>query len=254
MKTKHLFFGTMILLGFLSCSDDDPEPKGEIVGLVKLFDDGTKALGNEDMTIRIDELGISATTDAEGKFTLTDIPFGTYDLIYEKPGYGSYKYIGLCHSCFYSKGSTTTIEETNLGQISPTRVTDLSVELVDNDVLLTVTTDPPGSDDDDQYIRVYWSSSKAKVDDVSLNDNSRISLILHSNPETFKIPLWELLGEDYWWGEQVLEGDEIYIKAYGESYWDNMYFDAKIGKSVHPNLNPSSTDAVSLKLTWLTNR
>jgi hypothetical protein len=69
-------------------------------------------------------------------------------------------------------------------------------------------------------------------------------MIMHSNPETITIPLKDIL-DPTGWGDSFYSGQEIFFKAYGESYWDNRYYDPTFGKSVHPNLNPSSVDAVS---------
>ena len=85
MKTRHLLFGLLILLGCMSCSDDDPQPeiqpdkikKAEITGQVKLWNEGLTGVGNEDMTVRIEGLDISAITDEEDKFPLPEVPFGT---------------------------------------------------------------------------------------------------------------------------------------------------------------------------------
>lgn len=253
MKTINIFFVWLLLLGCISCSDDDSQPetrslsKADIRGQVQLWDEGLTPLGNAEMTIRIDGLNISAKTDAEGKFTLPDVPFGTYDLVYEKAGYGTFKMNNIAHSEYYNYGQGTDmdIEMVNLGQVSPTRVTGLSVELVGYDLLLTVTTDPVGSKGNEQYVRFYWADSKARVDDVSTNGNPRISLIVDSNPQTFSIPLKDFLDEQDWWGLDGWSGEELFVKVFGESYYDNRYYDDQLGKSVHPNLQPSSVDAVS---------
>jgi len=253
MRTRHFIFGLMFLLGCISCSDDDPQSenqpveKANIKGQVKLFDEGLTQLGNSDMTVRINGLDISAKTDAEGKYTLADVPFGTYDLIYEKAGYGTYKMNNVTHSAYYNygQGKDMDVEMVSLGKISPTRVTGLSVELIGYELQLTVLTDPTVSEGNEQYVRFYWSNSKAQVDDVTTNGNSRISLIVHSNPETFTIPLGDFLNEQNWWGDETLSGTEIFVKVFGESYYDNRYYDDHLGKSVHPNLQPSSVDAVS---------
>ena len=213
MKTRHLLFGLLILLGCISCSDDDPQPeiqpdkikKAEITGLVKLWNEGLTGVGNEDMTVRIEGLDISAITDAEGKFTLPDVPFGTYVLVYEKDGYGTYKELGRTHSISNYQLDPVTI---NLGQVSPTEVTDLSVELIGTDVVLTVTTDPPGSDDNEQFIRLYWSFSLSDFDNDAMPlidyNNMRIT---HSNPQTITIPLQDVL-DPMCWGYGTLYSGE----------------------------------------------
>ena len=266
MKTTHILISLILLLGCLSCSEDDPQPepltKAYITGQVKLFDNFTSPLDNADMTVRIDGQDIAAKTDAEGKFTLPDLPFGTYNLVYEKPGYGTYKIFGLIHSPYNNSGSGTIIDNPgsgtfiegtlNLGQISPTRVTGLSVEVTATDVVLTVTTDPPGSVGNEKYIRYFYGSTQYFGEDFVIGSEGQINffyseiIAIQSNPQVITIPLDEF-GYTYW-GELFLfsPGEKVFIRAFGDSYWDNHYFDPYLGYTVRPNLNPSAADQVSL--------
>ena len=43
----------------------------------------------QEVTVRLSETGFSTQTDKNGLFILQDVPFGTYDLIIEKAGYGT---------------------------------------------------------------------------------------------------------------------------------------------------------------------
>jgi len=80
-----------------SCSSNDNEPilptKAAISGSVILYDEGTTLLDKSNMNVKIVGTSplIQTTTNAEGKFTLPEVPFGTYTLEYSKTGFGSYK-------------------------------------------------------------------------------------------------------------------------------------------------------------------
>ena len=265
MKTTHVLISLILLLGCMSCSDDDPQPepltKAYITGHVKLFDNFTSPLDNADMTVRIDGQDISSKTDAEGKFTLKDVPFGTYNLVYEKPGYGTYKIFGLIHSPYSNSGSGTIIdnpgsgliiEETNLGQVSPTRVTGLSAEVIGTDVVLTVTTDPPGSVGNEQYIRYFYGGTQYFGEDFVIGSEGQIKgfyseiIATQSNPQVITIPLDEF-GYDSDWGWYLFSpGEKVFIRAFGDSYWDNHYIDPYLGYTIRPNLNPSAAEQVSV--------
>ena len=98
MKLNYLTFGLIVLLGTSSCSKDedpatDPITKANITGSVNLYDEGTTQIDNSNMTVKVEGTtpAISATTDANGDFTLSDVPFGTYTILYEKSGFGTFK-------------------------------------------------------------------------------------------------------------------------------------------------------------------
>lgn len=66
---------------------------------------------------------IQTTTNAEGKFTLPEVPFATYTLEYSKTGFGTFKKIGVIHG---TNGQATFISDIpSLGQLSTTTVTTL---------------------------------------------------------------------------------------------------------------------------------
>jgi hypothetical protein len=114
MKTKFLTIITIAVLGLISCKKDenpDPSPatKANITSSVNLYDEGTTKIDNSGMTVTVDGTSpsISATTDVDGNFTLMDVPFGTYTLLYEKSGYGTFKRFNAEH-----KDGNTIIPDT----------------------------------------------------------------------------------------------------------------------------------------------
>jgi hypothetical protein len=40
-------------------------------------------------------------------------------------------------------------------------------------------------------------------------------------------------------------GQTLYVKAYGDSFWSNEYFDPELDRKVFPNLNKNAAAAVS---------
>ena len=95
------------------------------------------------MTVRIEasDPEISAVTGSDGNFTLSQVAFGTYTLIYEKAGYGTFKRFNLEHQ---TEGESTIIlANPSLGQLSTTQILDLTTTISGNDAIASVDTDPP---------------------------------------------------------------------------------------------------------------
>ena len=95
MKTKLLILFISILIFSCSGESNDISPpaptSGNIFGSVNLYDEGTSQIDNSGMTISVEGTAIQAISDAAGDFTLMDVPFGTYTIVYEKTGYGTFK-------------------------------------------------------------------------------------------------------------------------------------------------------------------
>ncbi len=242
MKLNYLIIVLLIVLAITSCKKDEdpittPITKANIIGSVNLYDEGTIQVDNSGMIVKIDGITpiISDTTNVEGEFTLTDVPFGTYTLIYEKPGFGVFKKFNIEHS---NTGSSTLIAGTpSLGQSSSTQTTDLTASVNGNDVVLSVTTNPAGSNGNSRYIR-YFLSTSSNVDAENYTYFSP-GLVSQINPKEITLTTSDLSNAGF------SSGETIFVKVYGDSFWSNEYDDANLGRKVFPNLNPSSANAVS---------
>jgi hypothetical protein len=103
MKLLPLSWSFILILFITSCSSNDDSPaaatRANISGSVNLYNESTNLVDLSNMTVSV--LGTmplnSAVTDAQGKFVLSNVPFGTYTLEYTKNGYGTYKKFGVVH-------------------------------------------------------------------------------------------------------------------------------------------------------------
>ncbi len=238
MKLNYLTLGLIFVTVFISCSKDDdnsPDPitKADINGSVNLYDEGTTKIDNSGMTIKVEETEFFATTNNQGVFNLSDIPFGTYTLVYEKQGFGTFKKFDIQH-----ENDATAIPNTpSLGETSSTQVTDLTAQVNGIDITFSITTNPGGSNSNRRYVRYFLSTdSNVSKDNYSFHSSGLISQI---NPYETTLPLNELNNAGF------STGQTVYIKAYGDSFWSNEYDDLDLDRKVFPNLNMNSADPVS---------
>ena len=241
MKLLPLSWSFILILFITSCSSNDDSPaaatRANISGSVNLYNESTNQMDLSNMTVSV--LGtmplISAVTDAQGKFVLSNVPFGTYTLEYTKNGYGTYKKFGVIHG---TNGQATTLTATpSLGQVSTTSITGITASTSANQVVLSISTNPGGSAANRRYIRYFLSTSQS----VSATNYSYYSPVFTSqiNPFEKTILATELISAGFTSGQQV------YVRAYGDSFWDNAYDSSEFNRRIFPNLNANTVPAAT---------
>ena len=242
MKLRFKTTSLLLLILLVSCAKDkdpDPEPVtgANILGGVNLFNEGVIQADNSGMTVKVDGSSptIAATTGQDGEFTLEEVPFGTYTLVFEKPGYGTFKLFNLEHT---NTGSSTVIaQRPSLGQVSTTEITELTTTLDGNDVEVNVTSNPGGNAGNRRYLRFFYSDN-ANVSDKNYTYHSEV-IISQINPYVLNLSPGDLSEMGF------SSGASVFVKVYGDSFWSNAYDDPDLGKKVFPNLNTNSANAVS---------
>jgi hypothetical protein len=241
MKLLPLSWSFILILFITSCSSNDDSPaaatRANISGSVNLYNESTNQMDLSNMTVSV--LGnmplISAVTDAQGKFVLSNVPFGTYTLEYTKNGYGTYKKFGVIHG---TNGQATALTATpSLGQVSTTSITGITASTSANQVVLSISTNPGGSAANRRYIRYFLSTSQS----VSATNYSYYSPVFTSqiNPFEKTILATELISAGFTSGQQV------YVRAYGDSFWDNAYDSPEFNRRIFPNLNANTVPAAT---------
>ena len=123
---------------FFSCTQEVllPDLKGSLVGYVYTFDEFANLL-DDHSKVHVTALGLenfSAITDKNGRFEFKSLPSGTYELNFEKEGFGTMKQVGIQHL----GGQPTTLGLSYTGstnssaffiyQMPTTEIISLSVE------------------------------------------------------------------------------------------------------------------------------
>ena len=241
MKLIPLSVFAAVIISISSCKKEEspgpaPITKANISGSVNLYDEGTTKIDNSGMLVKVEGTSpsISSITDNNGAFTLLDVPFGTYTLIYEKAGYGTFKRFNVVHK----DGNTIIPDAPSLGQTSTTKITNLTTSSSSSfPVILSATTDPVANQANTRYIRFFLSTNP----NVS-NEN------FESYFDTFPVNITPYnlnLSQAALDALSYTSGTTVYVKCYGESFWGNNYTDPNLGRDVFPNLNPVSAAAVS---------
>lgn len=239
---KILFLNLLIVS--VGCSNDDNTPatpaSGSISGEVMLYDEGTVNLGGEGMTIIVQDSDpqIMATTNSLGQFTLENVPFGTHTLSYEKEGYGTFKRFEVELT---ADNSPLSLEDTpSLGQLSTTAVVEITAEVEGDEVTLFVGTDPAGNVGNIRYVR-FFLRDRENVSDERYGYFSE-TIAAGNNPVEFNLTRSQLESLGF------AQGSEVYVIAYGDSFWSNDYLDPNESIFVFPNLNPSTVAPITFEV------
>ncbi|WP_209330789.1 carboxypeptidase-like regulatory domain-containing protein [Lunatimonas salinarum] len=242
MRQLKILFGALI--GFLAVScDNDTDPEegpataADIVGSVNLYDEGTNSLDNSGMQVSVEGSSplIAATTDANGRFVLSDVPFGTYTLVYEKEGFGTYKKHEVLHE---NTGMATPITETpSLGQRSSTEITGLGIERLAGELILRITTEPAGNSANRRYVR-YLLGTESSLDLENYRAFSPL-FVAQINPFELTLSQTDLQNAGF------TSGQTVFVRAFGDSFWSNAYLDPVLGYTVFPNVYPNAAEPVS---------
>ena len=234
----------LYLLFITSCttnSNDTPTPTGSALsGTIQLWDDKTSTLSdNSGVVVTVDDLtGISATTDATGKYTFTSVAYGLHDLTISKAGYGSYRLFGVANT---NSATGTMLPAIQLGKLATTSVTSLSVAGTTyngtSGVSVLYSVAPTPTSTDRGYVR-YFLSTDPGVSNTNYLYASPVVSVLNNNI-TGGFIKDDLLTAGF------KSGQTVYLRLYGESVQSNSYTDPNVGVRVYPNINPNTVAAVS---------
>ena len=236
---------------------------GTIQGQLALYDEFSfpqTDAGEVIVTLTSGSLKLSDTTSAAGQYHFSAIETGTYDLSYQKPGYGTMKVFGISH--FGGGSAPTTVKNVYLLQIPVKTAPDTLYTIVNNGLYINLDFRLDTSSATYQQYTYNWWLFLSKDAQVGFNHYSwKVGLYAgtdgtggyvaaigktdNSNPLPFKT------------------GDTVYAVCYTYNRYvhntdvntaanDNVYFDAgdggfyvdpSTGLTVYPNLSKPSNIA-----------
>jgi len=132
MKIFKIIIISNILLFLLGCDKKKENIflEGNIVGFVNLVDEtGNEVEDKSGVNISIEGLTSSAKTNEDGRFELSNVPAGTYNIIYNKTGYGSYKRFSFQ---FFGGNIPAMLYETTLYEQPKIEIKSLDISFNDN--------------------------------------------------------------------------------------------------------------------------
>ncbi|MCU0407988.1 MAG: carboxypeptidase-like regulatory domain-containing protein [Bacteroidales bacterium] len=100
MTSPRIFiFGILILLSSCSKQTLVPDLEGSLVGYAYTFDEFANQLPDRSgvLVTAVGGKNSTAYTDEQGRFEIAGLATGTYELRFEKPGFGTLKQFGIQH-------------------------------------------------------------------------------------------------------------------------------------------------------------
>jgi hypothetical protein len=132
MKIFKIIIISNILIFLLGCDKNDENIflEGNIVGFVNLVDEtGNEVEDKSGVNISIEGLTNSANTNENGRFELSNVPAGTYNIIYNKTGFGIYKRFSYQ---FIGGNVPAFLYETSLYEQPKIEIQSLDISFTDN--------------------------------------------------------------------------------------------------------------------------
>jgi hypothetical protein len=260
---KKSFFIVMLLV--LACSKNSNQHsiivpdviqaenrRGNIMGGVRLFDkDGKSLEDGSGVTITIAQSNVSTQSDKFGKWKLDSIPFGTYDLILSKPGYGTSRIKGLYHAA--SNHATTLVKATTfMSMISDMEITNFFTRKSTEVFPIILSLVNTGAEDGIIFYPGFKNiSSKEKPVRFFMSTSPDVSptnyMVTEKQFYTGKITNNENDNFKTSWfiAKGLQPGTTVYVKAYGDGSYTDDYEDPITGLTVFPCLAPNGSKVIS---------
>lgn len=233
---KNALYLIMAIVTLASCSreeKEDPKPTTSIEGYVKAFDEfGAKELpdDNEGITVELEGTSYKASTDENGKFTISGVEEGRYLIVLKKEGFA----LAKRELVISTVGGNQPIRQyfgiqekskTTFGRIESEVLKDSSYGYVQDMIFITVSGIGKYDSLYSRAVAVYTG----KTQDVSYQKYDRgISNINWSRYFTLNYPYSDAYRGKDWviirlslneikTNLQLNKNDKVYIKLYGAS-------------------------------------
>ncbi len=236
-KNSVLWSFWLLLIIFLSSCETKKEYDlltGQLYGYVSLFDTTNDLSPISDLSgVEIIAEGsdpeISVFSEEDGSFIFNDLPAGTYNYIFKKDGYGTYKYVG----------------ETFVGGSEPSYLLKVYLYQLYNSTIEIDEIDTTQNSYNYYTISINGSIS---TNSSSYNENENFRYYI-SNNENVSYSDYLSTGEAYFsydnsiYGEFTMDtllypvGTEMYFIMYSSSDYNYYYIDTETGNKIYSGVN-----------------
>ncbi len=211
MKTNKLIYCIVLFFLLISCNkDDDSNPlQGDIVGFVQLYDENNYDLSdNSGVTVTIDTLNKSTTTDENGRYYFSDIGAGTYCLTFSKDGYFSKN---LCGCQFIGGNVPYYIGKSSIYEKPDIEVDNFEATYSNDLINVTATINETSQ---------YWGNIYFSTDAEVSNENYEYAQQLY-----FCCTSTTSIDEEIALGDTPFtENETIYLVIYFRNYYGSISF------------------------------
>jgi hypothetical protein len=223
-----------IIIFFAGCDkNEEIFFKGNIVGFVSLVDEsGNEIEDKSGVNVSMEGLANTITNNI-GRYEFSDVPAGTYKIIYDKTGYGTYKRFNYQ---FIGGNVPAVVPETSLFVLPDIEILSLDISFEDN--------------------RIYVSGTIPVTNQLAfqifINDNPDVSNLKHNHYTS--LAMYCCIARTNF--SQVINlsdtpyspGDTIYLAVYFRNYYDiGWYFDYEYEKTIYSSYRKGS-DVITLVL------
>lgn len=216
---------------------------GNIVGFVSPVDENGAALSKSGVIVSIDGTSpaVTATSNADGRFELTSVRNGTYNLTYTRSGLATFHRYGLGH---VGGDQPTYLGTVSLSQIATSSVTALSAtsSLLNGTVTLVVTLTSPTPTTNFRYALFASSTGPVASATGTLLFTSAATSAFSTTSYTFST----VLSRTTLTNAGFTVGSTVYLAAFGSTAVTAGYSDPATGRVLYPALSPAASPTVSV--------
>lgn len=222
-------------------SSENPQPSpptvplitGSIVGTVNLLDEEGADLPKSGVVIALARTtpALTATSDADGRFELLNVPSGTYDLTFTTPDLPVMRRFRVSHT---GGGQPTNLGPTALARASATVVTGLSFGTPQPGTAVPFTVTVANGKAASTYHVALFASTTAGV-------TAATSKLVAAYSFTGGISTSTRVTKASLEGAGFPSGTQVYVVVYGSPATSPAYFDPSNNRNVYPSLNSAAS-------------
>ena len=209
---------------------------GNLTGFVNSVDETGAQLSKAGVLVTLDGAtpAVTATSDVDGRFTLTNVRNGTYNLIFGRAGYGTFRRLGVGH---VGGDQPTFLGVTTLSQVSTQTITSIANGTPSpTAVSLNLTFASPTPTTTFRYALFASSTPNPTAATAILVQNGTV----FSNGAPTTTFQFNNLGINraQFNNAGFASGATVYLIMYGSTSFLTAYLDTATGRFVYPVLNP----------------